>query len=212
MQNPQGAEDLSLHTAEDGPDAIITLDHNTVAAQQTPGTQEISDTPSVPAKPVARKIHFRPNEIEIKKISEEIRRLDEILEQLEEDESASATEKDILGRDSRLRRRNLAKRLGELSFEEQYKEYQHSYKNYKEAKEEEKRKRIHRDFKGTDWDDELKLKKETEGKPGEKTESYLSYCRHPHLCEEYKKCIMEAYDKIKETLQESTVSKTSLAL
>ena len=213
MQNTKGAGALSLPSIEDDQNVDTTPQHNIATDQQTPGTQQtVTDTPGVSTKPVARKIHFSPVEIEINKISEEIRKLDEILEQLDGDESASATEKDILGRDSRNRRRNLSKRLGELSFEEHYKEYQNSYKDHKEAKEEEKRKRIHRDFKGTDWDDELKLKKETEGKPGEKTESYLSYCRHLHLCEGYKKCIMDAYDKIKEILKESTVAKTTLAL
>ena len=169
MQNTKGAGALSLPSIEDDQNVDTTPQHNTAADQQTPGTQQtLTDTPGVSTKPVARKIHFSPVEIEINKISEEIRKLDEILEQLDDDESASATEKDILGRDSRNRRRNLSKRLGELSFEEHYKEYQNSYKDHKEAKEEEKRKRIHRDFKGTDWDDELKLKKETEGKPGEK--------------------------------------------
>ena len=105
MQNTKGAGALSLPSIEDDQNVDTTPQHNIATDQQTPGTQQtVTDTPGVSTKPVARKIHFSPVEIEINKISEEIRKLDEILEQLDGDESASATEKDILGRNSRLKR------------------------------------------------------------------------------------------------------------
>ena len=71
MQNPQGAEAMSLRTVEDGPNANITPDHNTASDQQTSdNTQEtLTETAKALSKPVSRKI-FNPNEIEINKISE----------------------------------------------------------------------------------------------------------------------------------------------
>ena len=81
MQNTQGVEAHGLPSIEDDPGVNTTPQHNTAVDQQTPCTQQnLAATPSVSTEPVARKIHFSPVEIEINKISEAIRKLDEILE------------------------------------------------------------------------------------------------------------------------------------
>ena len=84
------------------------------------------ETPKIPPKPVARKI-FDPAEVEMEKLNVEISKLDELLREVKEDGSITSSERVILDRDIRLKRRNLRSALGKLLTDKSTKEYQQTH-------------------------------------------------------------------------------------
>ena len=211
MQNVDGGEELGGQPNAEVHDPLsLTPDLNVISSLRISGNPQstLSETPKITPKSVSRRIFN--SEKEMDKLTEEIRKLDEMYEGLEEDVSTT-TEKQIIQRDIRTKRREFATRLSELLMEKHNREYRQAYAMNKVEKKREVEEQFEKDMKGKQFQDELILIREKEGKPGEKAESYLTYCRNLNLCEKYMKAIKEAYAKIKEAHNENRESKTTVA-
>ena len=134
MVSKQQGDEIGIASEEqedfDGQNVHMTPDMELISSLNISGkTQGTSaETPKVTPKPVAKKL-FDPAEAEIEKLNVEISKLNELLREVKEDMSITSSERAILYRDIRLKRRNLRSALGELLTDKSTKEYQQTHKS-----------------------------------------------------------------------------------
>ena len=132
MASKQQGDEIGIASEEqenfDGQDVQLSPDMELISSLNISGrTQGTSaETPKVTPKPVAKKL-FDPAEAEMEKLNVEISKLDELLREVKEDGSITSSERVILDRDIRLKRRNLRSALGKLLSEKSTKEYQQTH-------------------------------------------------------------------------------------